>query len=65
VTALLAYRTREPFRWRALVLPRRGDLDILRALFAALPRRRPASAAPGPVNPRSPAGAAAPEDDLT
>jgi O-antigen/teichoic acid export membrane protein len=65
VTALLAYRTREPFRWRALVLPRRGDLDILRALFAALPRRRPASAPTGSVNPRSPAGAAAPEDDLT
>jgi hypothetical protein len=44
VTALLAYRTRERFRWRALVLPNRGDLDILRALFAALPRRRPMSA---------------------
>jgi O-antigen/teichoic acid export membrane protein len=40
-TALLAYRTRERFRWSALVLPRRGDLDILRALVAALPRRRP------------------------
>jgi O-antigen/teichoic acid export membrane protein len=45
VTALLAYRTRESFRWRALVVPRRGDLDILRALVAALPRRRPVSAA--------------------
>jgi O-antigen/teichoic acid export membrane protein len=65
VTALLAYRTREHFHWRALVLPRRGDLDILRALVAALPRRRPASAPIGSVNPRSPAGAAAPKDELT
>jgi peptidoglycan biosynthesis protein MviN/MurJ (putative lipid II flippase) len=38
VTALLAYRTREQFEWRAVVLPRHGDLDILRALVAALPR---------------------------
>jgi O-antigen/teichoic acid export membrane protein len=44
-TALLAYRTRERFRWRDLVLPQRDDLDILRALFAALPRRRPDAAA--------------------
>jgi O-antigen/teichoic acid export membrane protein len=36
VTALLAYRTRERFRWREVVLPRRGDLDILRALVAGL-----------------------------
>jgi O-antigen/teichoic acid export membrane protein len=65
VTALLAYRTREHFDWRALVLPRRGDLDILRALVSALPRRRPTRAPTGSVNPRSPAGATAPEDDLT
>lgn len=38
VTALLAYRTRERFQWRAVFLPRHGDLDILRALVAALPR---------------------------
>lgn len=38
VTALLAYRTRERFPWRAVILPRHGDLDILRALVAALPR---------------------------
>jgi O-antigen/teichoic acid export membrane protein len=38
VTALLAYRTREPFRWRDLVLPRQGDLEILRALLVRLPR---------------------------
>jgi O-antigen/teichoic acid export membrane protein len=43
-TAVLAYRTRERFRWRDLVLPRRGDLDILRALVAVLPRRRPVAA---------------------
>jgi O-antigen/teichoic acid export membrane protein len=39
VTALLAYRTRERFRWRDLLLPRRGDLDIVYALVAGLPRR--------------------------
>jgi O-antigen/teichoic acid export membrane protein len=38
VTALLAYRTRERFRWRVLLLPRREDFGILRALVAALPR---------------------------
>jgi O-antigen/teichoic acid export membrane protein len=53
-TALLAYRTRERFRWSALVLPRRGDLDILRALVAALPRRRPVAAATSRVNPQRP-----------
>jgi hypothetical protein len=37
-TALLAYRTREHFPWRAVLVPRRGDLDIVRALVAALPR---------------------------
>ena len=43
MTAVLVYRTRERFRWQALVLPRRADLDVLRALVAALPRRRPSS----------------------
>jgi O-antigen/teichoic acid export membrane protein len=43
MTAVLVYRTRERFRWRALVLPRRADLDVLRALVAALPRRRTSS----------------------
>jgi stage V sporulation protein B len=38
VTALLAYRTRERFRWREVALPRRGDLDILRALVAGVHR---------------------------
>jgi O-antigen/teichoic acid export membrane protein len=54
VTALVAYRTRESFHWSALVLPRRGDLDILRALVAALPRRRPVPAATNRVHPRGP-----------
>jgi O-antigen/teichoic acid export membrane protein len=54
-TALLAYRTREPFRWRELVLPRRGDLEILRALFSALPRRRPHAAPTENVAARGPA----------
>jgi O-antigen/teichoic acid export membrane protein len=39
LTALLAYRVRERFRWRDLVVPRRGDLDVVRALVAGLPRR--------------------------
>jgi O-antigen/teichoic acid export membrane protein len=43
VTAVLAYKTRDRFRWRDLVVPQRGDLDILAALFAALPRRQPAA----------------------
>jgi O-antigen/teichoic acid export membrane protein len=30
--ALTAFARRNPFSWRALVLPRRGDLDVLRAL---------------------------------
>jgi O-antigen/teichoic acid export membrane protein len=42
-TALLAYRSRDPFRWRELVSLRRSDLDLLRALFAALPRPRHAA----------------------
>jgi hypothetical protein len=44
-TALLAYRSRERFPWRALVVPRRDDLDVLRALIAGLPRRRARGAA--------------------
>jgi O-antigen/teichoic acid export membrane protein len=40
-TAVLTYRTRDRFRWRDLVVPQRGDLDVVRALFAALPRRQP------------------------
>ena len=55
VTALLAYRTREPFRWGELLLPRRGDLDILRALVAALPRLRPEGAGTGRVRSQAPA----------
>jgi O-antigen/teichoic acid export membrane protein len=38
VIALLAYRSRERFPWRAVLLPRRGDLEILRAVVAAVPR---------------------------
>lgn len=51
-TALLAYRTRDRFRWRDLVVPQQGDLEIVRALFASLARRRPAAtadAAPRPA----------------
>lgn len=32
VAAALAYGRRSPFPWRTLVRPRRGDLDVLRAL---------------------------------
>jgi O-antigen/teichoic acid export membrane protein len=53
-TALFSYRSRERFRWRDLVQPRRGDLDILRALVAALPRRRSVTAPTGRVNPQGP-----------
>ena len=34
--SLAAYARRSPFAWRALVLPRRGDLDVLRALAGPL-----------------------------
>jgi O-antigen/teichoic acid export membrane protein len=34
--ALVAYARRSPFAWRTLVLPRRGDLDVLRALAGPL-----------------------------
>jgi O-antigen/teichoic acid export membrane protein len=36
VAALAAYRRRHPFGWRELVHPRRGDLDVLRALARPL-----------------------------
>jgi O-antigen/teichoic acid export membrane protein len=46
VTALVTYRRVSPFTWRALLVPRRGDLDLLRALAGPLlkarPRRSPA-----------------------
>ena len=38
MTSLAVYRRRAPFEWSSLALPRRGDLDVLRAL--ALPLRR-------------------------
>jgi O-antigen/teichoic acid export membrane protein len=34
--ALLSYRRLSPFAWRALLLPRRGDLQVLRALASPL-----------------------------
>jgi O-antigen/teichoic acid export membrane protein len=34
--AVAAYASRSPFAWRALLLPRRGDLDLLRALARPL-----------------------------
>jgi O-antigen/teichoic acid export membrane protein len=39
--AVAAFRREAPFEWRLLVLPRRDDLDVLRALAAPL-RRTPA-----------------------
>jgi O-antigen/teichoic acid export membrane protein len=45
VTALLSYRRRERFPWSELVHPRRGDMHILRALFARVRRPRPGTAA--------------------
>jgi O-antigen/teichoic acid export membrane protein len=53
VTALLAYRTRERFLWRDLVLPRRGDLEILRALIARLPGRSRGRATADRLAPRT------------
>jgi O-antigen/teichoic acid export membrane protein len=35
-TALIAYNRRGPFPWRDLVVPRRGDFDVLRALARPL-----------------------------
>ena len=40
-TALLTYRRVSPFTWRALLVPHRGDLDVLRALAGPLRRMRP------------------------
>lgn len=34
--AVVAYARRSPFAWRALLLPRRGDLEVLRALARPL-----------------------------
>jgi O-antigen/teichoic acid export membrane protein len=42
-TALLLYRSRTRFDWRALAVPRRDDLAVLRGLAVGLARRRPAS----------------------
>jgi O-antigen/teichoic acid export membrane protein len=36
LAALASYRRRHPFGWRELVLPRRGDLEVLRALARPL-----------------------------
>ena len=41
LTALLTYRRVSPFTWRALVVPHRGDLAVLRALAGPLLRARP------------------------
>jgi O-antigen/teichoic acid export membrane protein len=40
-TALITYRRVSPFRWRALLVPHRGDLDVLRALAGPLLRAQP------------------------
>jgi O-antigen/teichoic acid export membrane protein len=40
-TALATYRRVSPFTWRALLVPRRGDLDVLTALAGPLLRARP------------------------
>jgi len=37
-TALVTYRRLSPFTWRALLVPHRGDLDVLRALAGPLLR---------------------------
>jgi O-antigen/teichoic acid export membrane protein len=37
-TALAVYRRVSPFSWRALLVPQRGDLDLLRALASPLLR---------------------------
>jgi O-antigen/teichoic acid export membrane protein len=36
MVAVVAYARQSPFAWRALLLPRRGDLDVLRALTRPL-----------------------------
>jgi O-antigen/teichoic acid export membrane protein len=40
-TALLTYRRVSPFAWRSLLVPHRGDLDVLRALAGPLLKARP------------------------
>ena len=40
-TALVTYRRVSPFTWRALLVPRRGDLDVLKALAGPLLRVGP------------------------
>ena len=40
-TALFTYRRVSPFTWRALLVPHRGDLDVLAALAGPLLRMRP------------------------
>jgi hypothetical protein len=40
-TALATYRRVSPFTWRALLVPHRGDLDVLMALAGPLLRARP------------------------
>jgi len=39
--ALLTYRRVSPFQWRTLLVPHRGDLDVLAALAGPLRRARP------------------------
>jgi O-antigen/teichoic acid export membrane protein len=41
VTALAVYRGVNPFTWRTLLVPHRGDLDVLRALAGPLMRVSP------------------------
>lgn len=63
MTALLAYRTRERFLWRDMVLPRHGDMEILRGLVARVPRLpvktvgRPGRSSEIPANSPSPGSA--------
>jgi O-antigen/teichoic acid export membrane protein len=40
-TALMTYHRLSPFTWRALLVPHRGDLDVLRALAGPLLRVQP------------------------
>jgi O-antigen/teichoic acid export membrane protein len=40
-TALATYRRVSPFTWRALLVPHRGDLDVMKALAGPLLRARP------------------------
>jgi O-antigen/teichoic acid export membrane protein len=40
-TALVTYHRVSPFTWRALLVPHRGDLDVMKALAGPLLRTRP------------------------